>query len=333
MNYAPSGQLDSATSVSLLLFARITAVAWMAFAACLAWIAARRARLLVGAPANPKTLRSGPARLMGVVELARGEEGAPIEVTVCRGSTREASARPFYLRLEGGRRIRVETADSAIDLAARFSPPIQPSIGGEVRNMTIEAGARVFIVGELSDGVDPEAIAMGPGIPYREPGATTLVLRARRRVLRLTPSDLRTGLRRFPSIYLASIAGAALWLGALQVGTRDFRALQQHGTVVAATVVRPYTILGGHRTTCSVDVEVDHRLLSDQITCVLVRELPRGTSIPWTLAPPWWHVGAHEEGLRQDGVNLGAAGFLALCIATFGFALTDERRRRIRVTP
>lgn len=221
--------------------------------AALAW---RRAHVVASAVADPERLREGPALVSGRVALAPGETSAPVRVTLTQaGHTettqgasvttwrevkRATTARPFYLELADGSRVRVEP-DPSPELVAPLGPPrFGDNTWTREREASLTPGAPAWVEGRLSRDHDPHA--RRSGAHYRDAAAPTLVLRpdGGRMFVSAEPAGDRFAREARRHLTYAVVALAAQVVGQLYA-LDAYRALRDAG----AAVTLPATV--GHR--------------------------------------------------------------------------------------
>jgi hypothetical protein len=295
-------------------------IGWVVAILLLTWHEMRRACSLSRA-ADPENLQPGPVVLSGVVELARGGTASPIEVSYhehqhevsgedgeylkwkAAGSTCEA--RPFYLRLDGERRIRVEPVGASIELAAPLSDPV--STGADTRDRTarIQKGQRIGIAGELRSGEDEEAPAAFAGAPYREmQNATALVIHPFRGQLAITTGEVLPSQSGFRFVHLWWLIGALLISLFLFAEPHTYNAPYEqkgeariHHVEVQATRNKD----GGQAYTCRVFALIDLSLSNNAIytdapiDCATARTLRVGATMAW---PPYSTSQPSDEEIR-----------------------------------
>jgi len=144
----------------------------------------------------------GARFVAGNVELAQGEEAA-VRVTVTQSGTqtrtkngythkweethRETLARPFYLRLESGARIRVEPPKDVLLVDSldqrEWIQPLERRVRAELR-----AGEHAIVEGVLRRSEDPEEMASGKG--YRQAAHPGWVMKPGPRGMQISTEDL-----------------------------------------------------------------------------------------------------------------------------------------------
>jgi hypothetical protein len=149
-------------------------------------------------------------------------------------AARRVDARPFYLRLEDGRAVRVEPDQrtfvvNTLDGTQRTGPKER------IRSAEVRNGDHVFVIGTLVEGYDPRAQVEGG---YRGAKGQSLVLRARPGHAMLISTEVPTEryVRRegFHGIWALVFALAMLLVNGLAFG--KFLLLATTGTHVMATV-------------------------------------------------------------------------------------------------
>jgi hypothetical protein len=214
------------------------------------WRARRRAaalRLAVEGRLGP--LKPGETVLAGVIESDDSPgrvvavEMQQVRVTYAvKGGTqtrwdevsREVSARPFHLRLEDGRSVRVEP-DARTFVVDALDGTRNEFADRRVRSAEVSVGDRVFVIGTLAPGFDPR-VQVQSG--YRGQRSEALVLRppAGGRMLVSTEVPTERHIRRegFHGNW-AMVFAVALLLTHL-TGFRTFDVLALSGEPVTATV-------------------------------------------------------------------------------------------------
>ncbi len=256
MQYAPPGRLPPSTSVLVVDgVVGIGLMLWVGTLLVLAlrqYLAIRRAR---GALADPRRLHEGPALVEGRVALANGERGSPVSLTViqegarhegeARGATivtmewteveRTVRARPFYLALRNGSRLRVEPAGHVELIDDLELPEPMPTRARVLRRRRakLDRGERVVAQGALERGFDPEQVQAG----YRGP-SEALVLRPHEGAIAFSTEPLGQRSEARARLHLRAALVGFVTFAALYGGWfRDFRLLHAHGRVVEATVL------------------------------------------------------------------------------------------------
>lgn len=196
----------SFSSVALVLDFGALVAAWLE-----AQVRARRERRLAAQAGSLQSsheapLAPGMAVVMGTVEMAEGEAvAARVEIDQ-NGSETESSGtysfkwteigrrvrmRPFYLAHASGARVRVEPGGRAM-LVDAMDGMILVTAKARTRYAELSPGERVYAVGELARGDDPELVRAG----YRS-GREGWVLRAPpERALLLSSEPLEQRFRR-----------------------------------------------------------------------------------------------------------------------------------------
>lgn len=152
-----------------------------------------------------RSLAPGDAILLGRVEYAQGEERA-VRVEIRQtGSEAEGSGgwshswsevgrtvivRPFYLRLEGGERVRVEPREQEVRIVDEMDGKILVHHTSRIRVAELTPDEQVYACGRLEVAADPE----GAGGGYR--AASGFVLRAGDEPMILSSKPLDEGFER-----------------------------------------------------------------------------------------------------------------------------------------
>lgn len=307
MNYAPFDRLDPRWSalisdgvagalLALWVLALITA-------AITQYLRARRA--LAGITEH---LRPGVNTLGGTVALEPGAEGAPITVTIHQQGQqrrskngpyvawsevrRDTRARPFYLALHDGRRVRVEPATDTLDYADDLSPPVRaPGALTRTRHASLDPGERVFVRGELVRAVDPHGDAGG----YRDGGARALVMRPAPEGLLVSSRPLHEDFHRRAAHHLTlGLLGALALIAVQSVVFYNYRALRRRGEAVQAVITghSQYVTHGRNRS-------VTHYVLDAQ--------LPDGTAVRDEVSRDAWEA-TFREATAPFTIVRGARG-------------------------
>jgi hypothetical protein len=166
-------------------------------------------------------------------------------------TARRVDARPFYLRLEDGRAVRVEP-DQRVFVVDALDGTRRTEFNQRVRTAEVHRGDQVFVIGTLVEGYDPRAQLEGG---YRGAKNKSLILRApnRRSMLVSTEVPTERHVRRegFHGNW-ALVMGLAFLL-VHGFGFGQFYMLAATGTTVMATVTdhstqHHRTKNGGYRT-------------------------------------------------------------------------------------
>jgi hypothetical protein len=147
---------------------------------------------------------------------------------------RRVDARPFYLRLEDGRLVRVEP-DSRTFVVDALDGVKRTDRNQRVRSAEVKHGDHVFVIGTLVEGFDPRAQIDGG---YRGANGKSLVVRAPRGRSMLVSTEVPTQrhMRKegFHGNWALGIATLLLMVHGLAFG--NFYLLAFTGTPVEATV-------------------------------------------------------------------------------------------------
>jgi hypothetical protein len=263
---------------------------------------------------------------------------------VWQETARRVDARPFYLRLEDGRSVRVEP-DQRVFVVDALDGTRRTEFNQRVRTAEVRRGDSVFVIGSLTEGFDPHAqIESG----YRGAKSKSLVLRApaRRSMLVSTEVPTERHVRRegFHGNWALAFGVVFLLVHGLAFGR--FHLLTLSGTNVQATVAdrtqqyhrtknggyysyhlaARYENVSGH--TVSVTDEVSRDAFSDS-------ETEPGQRVPFV-------VSTFSAGVAQVGTSPGIStfaclmsGFFTLLLAVaYGVSITSTRPwyERKRVT-
>lgn len=326
--YAPYIRLSP--SVSHLLVSVIGGyflVLWIL--ALVAWAAVEfmRARGMRSVVADPRLLRPGAALLAGTVTPEAGEEGAPVVLTVHQEGERlvvkeraqmlwtevrrELKARPFYLTLDGGRKVRVEPGEH-IDLVDHLeAPKLHPTspMTLRTREARLDPGERVYVHGSLERGIDPTHEPRS----YRQAPAPTLVLRPLEGWMHFTSGPLHERFHQRALYHLAwAFFGALVFVGAHGLFFADYHALRRRGVVVEATVIahRAELVPSGKRRRMAYIVEASlptGEVLTDEIAQNMFDAAYNAPSVPFTMDPRNHRnaqIGAREVGVTRESATL-----------------------------
>jgi hypothetical protein len=147
---------------------------------------------------------------------------------------RRVDARPFYLRLEDGRLVRVEP-DARAFVVDALDGVKRTDLNQRMRSAEVRRGDHVFVIGTLVEGFDPRAQIDGG---YRGANGKSLVVRAPRGRSMLVSTEVPTQrhLRKegFHGNWALGIAALLLMVHGLAFG--NFYLLAFTGTPVDATV-------------------------------------------------------------------------------------------------
>lgn len=195
-------------------------------------------------------LRPGVITLRGRVCNEPGLEGSPVSVTIhqvgeqqqgrngsyvlWREVRRDTRARPFYLVLASGERLRVEAKAEQLRLVDDLSVSERaPGANARTRGVSVHSGQELFVRGEVQRGVDPH----GEGQGYREAGARALVMAPASDGLLISSRPVDRDHRRRASYGLLFAAMLTGFLGVMQLAVfEDYRVLRRRGVVSEAVV-------------------------------------------------------------------------------------------------
>jgi hypothetical protein len=277
-----------------------------------------RAREALSAVAT--RLRPGVHTLHGVTRLEPGTEGPPVSLTIhqigearqgkhgpfviWRESRRDTRARPFYVELLTGERVRVEPSVDALryvdDLA--ISQRL-PGVNQRSRTASLDPGEPVFVRGELQRGVDPHGDPQG----YRDAGARGLVMRPAVDGILVSSHPVDQPHRRRAAHDLTFAALGLALLGLCQlVLFDDYRVLRRQGQVVDAAITELSTFTTRHKSRTRIHYVVsaqtpDGVSLRDEVSAAAWSESQRRLTIPFTVARQGRvaQVGRGEVGLHR----------------------------------
>jgi hypothetical protein len=332
MEYAPWDRLNpqlSAIVANGLCGALLAA--WILVLVARAVRALLQAREALSAVAT--RVRPGVHTLRGITRPEPGSEGAPVSLTVhqtgearqgkhgpfviWRESRRETRARPFYLELPSGERVRVEPSVEALhyvdDLAISQRLP-----GANLRTRTasLDPGEVVFVRGELQRGVDPHGDPQG----YRDAGARGLVMRPGSEGILVSSLPVDQPHRRRASHDLTFAALGLTLLGLAQlVLFDDYRVLRRQGEVIDAHITGLSTFTTRHKGRTRIHYVVaaetnDGAPLRDEVSEAAWAESQRRLTIPFTVARQGRaaQVGRGEVGVHKPTAIIAVIALLLL---------------------
>lgn len=290
MNYAPFDRMDprwSAVVTDGLLGALLALwVLGLVTAAITQYLKGRKALADV-----TEHLRPGVTTLGGTVALEPGAEGAPVTVTIHQQGEQHASrnekyvvwsevrrdtrARPFYVALRDGRRVRVEPVTDALHYADDLEAPERaPLANTRTRRASLDPGERVFVRGELVRALDPHGKHGG----YRDGGAPALVMRPAPEGMLVSSRPVHEDFNRRAGLHLLyALLGVGVLVGAQSYAFRDYRALRRRGEAVQAVVTSRSQYTTRHR----------NRVVTHY---VLEAQLPDGTPLRDEVSEGAWYV-------------------------------------------
>ncbi|MFO0627792.1 MAG: hypothetical protein U0325_19440 [Polyangiales bacterium] len=278
-------------------------------------------------------LRPGVHTIRGVTRLEAGAEGPPVSLTihqvgeahqgkhgpfvVWREVRRETRARPFYVELSSGERVRVEPTGESLryldDLAVSQR---SPGANQRSRTASLDPGEVVFVRGELVRGIDPHGDVQG----YREPGARALVLRPAGDGMLVSshPVDAPHRRRAAHDLTFAALGLVLLGLGQL-VLFDDYRALHRMGEVIDAPITGLTTFTTHHKSRTRIHYVVTAQTpegldLRDEVSEAAWNESQRRLTIPFTVARRGRlaQVGRDEVGLHRPTAIVAVIVLLGL---------------------
>jgi hypothetical protein len=332
MQYAPWDRLNPQLSAILAngLCGALLA-AWIVALVARAVVELLRAREALASVAT--RLRPGVHTLRGITRAEAGCEGSPVSLTIhqigearqgkhgpfviWRESRRDTRARPFYVELPSGERVRVEPTVEALhyvdDLAVSQRLP-----GANLRTRTasLDPGETVFVRGELQRGVDPLGDAQG----YREVGARALVMRPAADGILVSshPVDRPHRGRAAHDLTFAALGLTLLGLCQL-VLFDDYRVLRRQGEVIDAPITGLSTFTTRHKSRTRTHYVVtaqtpDGATMRDEVSAAAWSESQRRVTIPFTVARRGRvaQVGRDEVGLQRGPAVIAGILLLAL---------------------
>lgn len=332
MQYAPWDRLNpqlSAIVANVLCGALLAA--WVVVLVARAVRELLRAREALSAVAT--RVRPGVHTLHGVTRLEPGSEGAPVSLTIhqigeakqgkhgpfviWRESRRDTRARPFYVELPSGERVRVEpTVDSLRYVDDLAISQRQPGANLRTRTASLDPGEAVFVRGELQRGVDPHGDPLG----YRDAGARGLVMRPSTDGILVSSHPVDQPHRRRASHDLTFAALGLVLLGVCQlVLFDDYRLLRRQGEVIDAPITGLSTFTTRHKSRTRIHYVITAQThegaeLRDEVSAVAWRESQRRLTIPFTVARHGRvaQVGRDEVGLPRPAAVIVVIVLLAL---------------------
>lgn len=336
MNYAPFDRLDPRwSSVVADGVAGALLALWV-----VALIAAAIAQYLKGRRALAgvtEHLRPGVTTLAGTVAPEPGSEGAPVTVTIhqqgeqrstkngkyvlWREVRRDTRARPFYVALRDGRRVRVEPDTDALHYADDLAAPVRP-FGATVRTRgaSLDPGERVFVRGELVRATDPR----GDRVGYRDGGERALVMRPAPAGMLISSRPVDEDFhRRAAHHLLLALVGAACLVAVQSLVLHDYRALRRRGEAVQAVITSrsQYTTQHRSRTVTHYVIEAqlpDGTPLRDEVSEAAWLASMRSATAPFTVVRggrPLAQIGVGEVGVSRPAavmISIVAAGLVIL---------------------
>lgn len=332
MQYAPWDRLNpqlSAIVANGLCGALL--VAWILVLVARAVRELLRAREALSAVAT--RVRPGVHTLRGITRPEPGSEGAPVSLTIhqtgeprqgkhgpfviWRETRRDTRARPFYLELPSGERVRVEPTVEALryvdDLA--ISQRL-PGANQRTRTASLDPGEAVYVRGELQRGVDPHGDHRG----YRDAGARGLVMRPASEGILVSSHPVDQPHRRRASHDLTLAALGLALLGVCQlVLFDDYRVLRRQGEVIDAHITGLSTFTTRHKSRTRIHYVVSAEThegapLRDEVSEAAWNECQRRLTIPFTIARHGRvaQAGRHEDGLPRPTAVVVVIVLLAL---------------------
>lgn len=336
----PLTRLSNENSTIAVIAVGLVLTGGLLLAACIGeWRARRRAaamRAAISGKLGP--LRAGQTVLRGMVE-SDSPDGRAVAVELRQVGQviqtksgpqaqwtevdRTVEAKPFYLRLEDGRLVRVEP-DQRVFVVDQLDDVRRDSRVTRTRSAVIRHGDMVFAIGDLVEGYDPRAQS---DAGYRGTRAKTLVLRASkgRSMLLSTEAPSERHVRRE-----GFHGNWALVLGALMLGIHlfafgTFELLTFTGTNVNATVVERHTVL--HRTkngshlsyhlSAQYENVTGHNVrVTDEIAPMAYGDAMtnEGASVPFVVSKYNSNVAQIGTAPELPSVNLGIAVLLSLIV-------------------
>ncbi|MBI5536785.1 MAG: hypothetical protein HY898_28955 [Deltaproteobacteria bacterium] len=300
------------------------------------WMAARRERRIL---APGEALAAGAATIEGELELARGaEEAVRVEITQTdvaqkggrwKETSRKTIAKPFYLRLSQGDRVRVEPPDRVL-LIDDLDEGVQAAGRKRVRTAALVAGEKVRAHGKLVQAVDPEADGT-----YRA-AASSWVLRPKGGNMLLSTKPLghcsrvrawRQGIAAIVMILLAA---------GFELGMLDYHRLRDgqvsEAEITALRVTQGKTKKGSTSITYTAALKVlpgnpgAGLSFEDDVDGTIYAKLSQGQRVPvrvTSTATPIASIGAHATlPLHWAAMLLVALLFSTTLYGIFGFGRT-----------
>lgn len=319
MQYAPWDRLNpqlSAVVANGLCGALLAA--WVVFLVARAVRELLRAREALTAVAT--RVRPGLHTLRGVTRPEAGADGPPVSLTihqvgearqgkhgpfvVWREVRRETRARPFYVELSSGERVRVEPTAEALryvdDLAVSQR---SPGANQRSRTASLDPGEPVYVRGELQRGIDPQGDAQG----YRDAGARALVMRPAADGILVSSHPVDHAHRRRASHDLTFAALGLTLLGLTQLLLfDDYRSLRRSGEVIDAHITGFSTFTTRHKSRTRLHYVIAAETaesvgIRDEVSEAAWLESQRRLTIPFTVARGGRlaQVGRNEVGLHR----------------------------------
>ncbi|MEZ4393498.1 MAG: hypothetical protein R3A48_20710 [Polyangiales bacterium] len=293
-----------------------------------------RAQLEPGADGSPVLLS-----IHQVGEARRGREGSYV---VWREVRRETRARPFYLSLPGGDRLRVEPDAERLQLVDELTVSQRaPGASERSRAVSVDPGQEVYVRGEVQRAVDPHGERQG----YRDVGAPSLVMRPGPEGLLISSRPVDHLHRRRAAFDLTFAALGLTILSVCQLLVFDeYRALRTRGTPVQAVVtgLSQYTThnkSGSQRHFVIMAQLDDGTAVRDEVSRAAWTAASRSVTVPFTIARGGRaaQVGVGEVGIFQQHAVAAVFSVAALFVVYFGLASNRrswfERRRLVETEP
>lgn len=339
LDLATPGSLS--TPVTVLLLALVfLAPGWLLVRQLLG---ARRARSLAraaGAQARDaeQPLAPGPKVIHGRVELASGEATAVRVEIDQKGTESEGSGgwsfkwaeirrrwtlRPFYVRLDDGKRVRIEPGDKAF-LVDALDGVIVKNEFLRTRHAELTPGEEVFAAGWLKSGDDPEATALdyrgrsGQGWVMVPPPGGELLLSSE-------PLQARYARAARAHLLAASVAAAAIVVQSIVAWGTLLRLFTARNVV--ATVLDRRVERGDESDSYAVLVRVDDTPFWVDATPASYQGASAGASTRLTYVPssPAQSQLGHDA---SGSIVVPVIGVFMLLPLLFGVWLTVERSKR-----
>lgn len=293
-----------------------------------------RAQLEPGAESSPVSLS-----IHQVGEQKRSREGSYV---VWREVRRETRARPFYLALPGGDRLRVEPQAERLRFVDELTVSQRaPGANERSRTVSVDPGQEVFVRGEVQRAVDPHGERQG----YRDVSARSLVMRPGPEGLLISSLPVDRPHRRRAAFDLTFAALGLVIASVCQLLVFDeYRALRSRGTPVQAVVtgLSQYTT---HRKASAQRHFVilaqldDGTSLRDEVSRAAWTAASRSITVPFTIARGGRaaQVGVGEVGIYQQHAVAAIFSITVLFVMYFGLASNRrswfERRRLVETEP
>lgn len=265
----------------------------------------------------------GRAAVRGRVELA---SGSPFAVRVSieqvgserktkngwthewRETHRRVDAAPFYLRGQGGERLRVEP-DGGVLLIDDPSSTIPGGAGMRTRVVELSPDEEVYAIGVLQPGHDPEAQS-----GYRDPRGVLVLRRpSAREPLMLSSGPLGDHIRRGAAAHLAALIASVVFILVFQLFDVGFHLRTFSGEPTLGQVTH-LEMVSGKNSRCELTIRApDGDEFSEDVSQGWCASLRPGEQVPIVHVSGWSFF---SQVGKDAGVNLAA---LITGLIFFGF--------------